>query len=284
MSWHRRSPTGSYAGLGGYEFDLSWPAAIAYYDLGTDATCNAGNQGFWNFGTVTSGPAPNNPPFTVSCVHIPLPLTAPGPGVGGSVVLNHLVVRCIASGTITLHLGDSTTLFDSHGNDHGLDKQDGTLVCGSGGQVTPTSTPTTGPTAVGEGTVTLVPSTSTPTPTDTPMSPPPDTPTPTNTPVPTDTPTNTPVPTDTPTNTPVPTDTPTNTPVQTDTPTNTPVQTDTPTNTPVPTDTPTNTPVPTDTSTKTPVPTETPVPGRMTGGGSIFTTSTVNNIVPSGRA
>lgn len=83
---------------------------------------------------------------------------------------------------------------------------------------------------------------------------------PTTTPSPTPRPTETPAPTDAPTHTPTPTPTtePTRTPTSTPTPSLTP--TDTPPPTSAPTDTPTPTPTPTHTPTPTPTPTETPSP------------------------
>ncbi len=107
-------------------------------------------------------------------------------------------------------------------------------------------------------TVTPIPATSTPPPTNTPTNTATNTPTVTNTP--TDTPTNTPTDADTrrptrrrtrrPTNT--PTETPTDTATPTETPTDTPTPTETPTDTATPTETPTDTPTPTETPTDTP--------------------------------
>lgn len=93
------------------------------------------------------------------------------------------------------------------------------------------------------------------------------TPTPSATPVPTDTPTATPTPTDTPTATPSPTDTPTSTPVPTSTPTLTPIPTDSPTTTPIPTEKPSDSP------TRAPV---TPSGATVYTGGLAFTGTNSN--------
>ncbi len=221
-------------GLGGYGYSVKWGTSNVQYVVGSDAGCNAGQPSFW-VPLATPVPPPAGSPYTISCLHSPLPSTGNGPGSGGSVTLNHIVLNCLAEDFTALTLSDAS-LFDADGNDLGPTATGGTLTCG------------------GAATVTPVTNTNTPVPTAT------QTPTPTNTvAAPTNTPTSTNTPTATNTNTPVPTAT------QTPTPTNTvaaPTNTPTSTNTPTATNTKTATPTVTRTASATPTASPTPGPQR----------------------